>query len=103
MHTTSTFFHQLGAAWIGRTVQANIIQELYRTIRVTFICNSSSHKASKRQEGAQRQIKSFMNNLGKLITKIGLISLLSVLPLTAQVGNGVKFTAPFPFYVGDKQ
>jgi hypothetical protein len=44
-----------------------------------------------------------MNNLGKLITKIGLISLLSVLPLAAQVGNGVKFTAPFPFYVGDTQ
>jgi hypothetical protein len=42
-----------------------------------------------------------MNNLGRLITKIGLISLLSVLPLAAQVGNGVKFTAPFPFYVGD--
>jgi hypothetical protein len=42
-----------------------------------------------------------MNNLGKLVTKIGLISLLSVLPLAAQVGNGVKFTAPFPFYVGD--
>jgi hypothetical protein len=44
-----------------------------------------------------------MNNLGRLITKIGLISLLSVLPLAAQVSNGVKFTAPFPFYVGDKQ
>jgi hypothetical protein len=44
-----------------------------------------------------------MNNLGKLITKIGLISLLSVLPLAAQVGNGVKFRAPFPFYVGDTQ
>jgi hypothetical protein len=44
-----------------------------------------------------------MNNLGKLVTKIGLISLLSVLPLAAQVGNGVKFTAPFPFYVGDTQ
>jgi hypothetical protein len=42
-----------------------------------------------------------MNNLAKLITKIGLISLLSVLPLAAQIGNGVKFTAPFPFYVGN--
>jgi hypothetical protein len=42
-----------------------------------------------------------MNNLAKIISKIGLISLLSVLPLAAQVGNGVKFTAPFPFMVGD--
>jgi hypothetical protein len=57
----------------------------------------------KTQEGTTRQIKIFMNNLGKLITKIGLISLLSVLPLAAQVGNGVKFTAPFPFYVGDSK
>jgi hypothetical protein len=54
-----------------------------------------------KQEGVTRQIKIFMNNLGKLITKVGLISLFSVLPLAAQVGNGVKFTAPFPFYVGD--
>jgi hypothetical protein len=42
-----------------------------------------------------------MNNLPKIISKIGLISLLSVLPLAAQVGNGVKFTTPFPFMVGD--
>jgi hypothetical protein len=55
----------------------------------------------KTQEGATRQINIFMNNLAKLISKIGLVSLLSVLPLAAQVGNGVKFTAPFPFYVGD--
>jgi hypothetical protein len=44
-----------------------------------------------------------MNNLGKLVTKIGLISLFSVMPLAAQVAYGVKFTAPFPFYVGDTQ
>jgi hypothetical protein len=55
----------------------------------------------KAQEGPTRQIKFIMNNLAKLISKIGLISLLSVLPLAAQVGNGVKFTTPFPFYVGD--
>jgi hypothetical protein len=55
----------------------------------------------KAQEGTTRQIKFIMNNLAKLISKIGLISLLSVLPLAAQVGNGVKFTTPFPFYVGD--
>jgi hypothetical protein len=44
-----------------------------------------------------------MNNLGKLVTRIGLISLFSVMPLAAQVAYGVKFTAPFPFYVGDTQ
>jgi hypothetical protein len=42
-----------------------------------------------------------MNTLGKLVTRIGLISLFSVMPLAAQVAYGVKFTAPFPFYVGD--
>jgi|ERR1700677_2525196 hypothetical protein len=44
-----------------------------------------------------------MNNLGKLVTRIGLISLFSVMPLAAQVAYGVKFTAPFPFYVGNTQ
>jgi hypothetical protein len=32
---------------------------------------------------------------------MGLLSILSVLPSNAQVGNGVEFKAPFPFYVGD--
>jgi hypothetical protein len=44
-----------------------------------------------------------MINLGKLVTRIGLISLFSVMPLAAQVAYGVKFTAPFPFYVGKTQ
>ncbi len=57
----------------------------------------------KTQEGTTRHIKIIMNTLAKLISKIGLISLLSVLPLAAQVGNGVKFPAPFPFYVGDTE
>ena len=42
-----------------------------------------------------------MNKFGKLITKMGLLSLLSVMPLAAQVDNGVSFTAPFPFYAGN--
>jgi hypothetical protein len=43
-----------------------------------------------------------MNNCGKFIVKMGLLSLLSVLPLAAQVdNNGVVFTAPFPFYAGN--
>jgi hypothetical protein len=41
-----------------------------------------------------------MRNYGKLLFTAGLLSLCSVLPVTAQVGNGVEFTTPFPFYVG---
>jgi hypothetical protein len=41
-----------------------------------------------------------MSNYGKVLLSMGLLSLLSVSPLTAQFGNGMKFTTPFPFYVG---
>jgi hypothetical protein len=41
-----------------------------------------------------------MSRLGKLVTRAGLIALFSAIPLAAQMGNGLKFTAPFPFYVG---
>src|ERR1700677_4103999 len=44
-----------------------------------------------------------MNNLVKLVRKIGLISLFSVMPLAAQITYCVKFTTPFAFYVGDTQ
>jgi hypothetical protein len=42
-----------------------------------------------------------MNNVGKLFIKMGLLSLLSVMPLAAQMDNGVEFTASFPFHAGD--
>jgi hypothetical protein len=42
-----------------------------------------------------------MNNIGKIVVKMGLLSLLSVMPLAAQIDNGVLFTAPFPFYAGN--
>jgi hypothetical protein len=43
-----------------------------------------------------------MNNCGKFVVKMGLLSLLSVMPLAAQVdNNGVVFTASFPFYAGN--
>jgi hypothetical protein len=42
-----------------------------------------------------------MNSIEKLVIKMGLLSLLTVMPLAAQIGNGVTFTAPFPFYAGD--
>jgi hypothetical protein len=42
-----------------------------------------------------------MKNLSKLIAGIGLLSLLSVMPLAAQIANGVDFTTSFPFYAGN--
>jgi hypothetical protein len=42
-----------------------------------------------------------MNNFGKLLIPMGLLSLFSVIPLAAQTENGIDFTAPFPFYAGD--
>src|SRR6266481_8044690 len=42
-----------------------------------------------------------MNNVGKLVLKMGFLSLLSVMPLAAQIDNGVDFTTSFPFYAGD--
>jgi hypothetical protein len=41
-----------------------------------------------------------MNRLGKRIMEMGLVSLLSVLPLAAQVDDGAGFTTAFPFYAG---
>ena len=42
-----------------------------------------------------------MDKCGKLVVTMGMLSLLSVKPLAAQVDNGVVFTAPFPFYAGN--
>ena len=39
-----------------------------------------------------------MENSNKLVAGIGLLVLLSVMPLTAQTENGVDFTAPFAFW-----
>jgi hypothetical protein len=44
-----------------------------------------------------------MSSLAKLATRVGLIALFSAMPLAAQVAYGVKFTTPFPFYVGNTQ
>ncbi len=44
-----------------------------------------------------------MNSVGKLVVKTGLLSLLSVMPLAAQIDNGVDFTTSFPFYAGDSK
>jgi hypothetical protein len=42
-----------------------------------------------------------MHKFGKIVVTMGMLSLLSVMPLAAQVDNSVVFTAPFPFYVGN--
>ena len=42
-----------------------------------------------------------MKNASKLVVGMGLLSLLSVMPLTAQIVNGVDFTTSFPFYAGN--
>ena len=42
-----------------------------------------------------------MKNVSKLIVRMGLLSLLSVMPLAAQIDNGVDFKTAFPFYAGN--
>jgi hypothetical protein len=42
-----------------------------------------------------------MKKVSKLVVITGLLSLLSVMPLAAQIANGVDFTASFPFYAGN--
>ena len=42
-----------------------------------------------------------MHKFGKLVVTMGTLSLLSVMPLAAQVDNGVVFTATFTFYAGN--
>jgi hypothetical protein len=46
-----------------------------------------------------------MHKFGKIVVTMGMLSLLSVMPLAAQVAhsavNRVVFTAPFPFYAGN--
>src|ERR1700751_2175298 len=46
-----------------------------------------------------------MHKFGKIVMTMGMLSLLSVMPLAAQVANSdvhsVVFTAPFPFYAGN--
>jgi hypothetical protein len=41
-----------------------------------------------------------MTTLGKFVVRVGFLSLLSVLPLAAQVDESVGFTTAFPFYAG---
>jgi hypothetical protein len=42
-----------------------------------------------------------MHKFGNIVVTMGMLSLLSVMPLAAQVDNSVVFKAPFPFYAGN--
>jgi len=42
-----------------------------------------------------------MHKFGKIVMTMGMLLLLSVMPLAAQVDNSVVFTAPFAFYAGN--
>jgi hypothetical protein len=43
-----------------------------------------------------------MKNISKVVVRVGLLSLLSVMPLVAQITDGgVDFTTSFPFYAGN--
>jgi hypothetical protein len=42
-----------------------------------------------------------MKNVSRLVLGMGLLCLLSVMPLAAQIINGVDFTTSFPFYAGN--
>jgi hypothetical protein len=44
-----------------------------------------------------------MNSVGKFVVRIGFLSLLSVMPLAAQIDNSVDFKTSFPFYAGDTE
>jgi hypothetical protein len=44
-----------------------------------------------------------MKNVSKLVVRMGLLSLLSVIPLAAQIVDGVDFIASFPFYAGNTE
>jgi hypothetical protein len=44
-----------------------------------------------------------MKNVSKLVVRMGLLSLLSVMPLAAQIEDGVDFTTSFPFYAGNAE
>jgi hypothetical protein len=51
--------------------------------------------------GANLIMENIMNSVGKFVMRIGFLSLLSVMPLAAQIDSSVSFTTSFPFYAGD--
>ena len=58
-------------------------------------------KAAPALSGANLIMENIMNSVGKLVVRIGFLSLLSVMPLAAQIDTGVDFTTSFPFYAGN--
>jgi hypothetical protein len=60
-------------------------------------------KAVPALSGANFILENIMNSVGKLVVRIGFLSLLSVLPLAAQIDTSVDFTTSFPFYAGNTE
>ncbi|MDX6461269.1 MAG: hypothetical protein QOE55_4966 [Acidobacteriaceae bacterium] len=58
-------------------------------------------KAAPALCGANLIMENIMNTVGKLVMRIGFLSLLSVMPLAAQIDTSVDFTTSFPFYAGN--
>ena len=58
-------------------------------------------KAAPALSGANLIMENIMNSVGKLVVRIGFLSLLSVLPLAAQIDTSVDFTTSVPFYAGN--
>jgi hypothetical protein len=57
-------------------------------------------EAAPALSGANLILENIMKSVGKLVVRIGFLSLLSVLPLAAQIDTSVDFTTSFPFYAG---
>jgi hypothetical protein len=51
--------------------------------------------------GAIEVKETLMKSFGKAAVKMGLLTLLSVMPLAAQIDSGVNFETSFPFYAGN--
>jgi hypothetical protein len=58
-------------------------------------------RAASALSGANLITENIMNSVSKLVVRIGFLSLLSVMPLAAQIDTGVDFTTSFPFYAGN--
>jgi hypothetical protein len=45
--------------------------------------------------------ENFMKSFGKVAVTMTILSMLSAMPLVAQIDNGMDFTTSFPFYAGN--
>jgi hypothetical protein len=94
---------------IDRLVQAaSIYGQTDRTSAISWLENASGMasqmllKEKTHSEGMQTKSRRFfMSSFERVVLKMGLLSLLSVMPLAAQMYDGLNFTTSFPFYAGN--